>query len=68
MQLRVKLKEVLQERNMTQFEIVRLTGLRSATVSELVNNQRMSIKKDHVTKICVALDINDISDILELVE
>ena len=68
MQLRVKLKEVLQERNMTQLELVKLTGLRSAVVSELCNNQRMSIKKDHITKICVALDINDIRDILELVE
>ena len=68
MQLRVKLKEVLQESNMTQLELARLTGLRQAVVSELVNNQRLNINKSHITKICVALDIKDIRDILELIE
>ncbi|TKI53593.1 helix-turn-helix transcriptional regulator [Lysinibacillus mangiferihumi] len=66
--MRVKLKEVLEERNMTQGELVKMTGLRQAVVSELVNNQRMSLKKEHITKICEALNIKRIEDILELVE
>ena len=65
--MRVKLKEVLEERNMTQGELVKLTGLRQAVVSELVHNQRLSLKKEHITKICEALGINKIEDIIELV-
>lgn len=67
-ELRVKLKEVLEERKMTQGELAKVTGLRQAVVSELVNNQRLSLKKEHITKICEALDIKQIEDILELVE
>lgn len=68
MELRVKLKELLEERDMTQGELVKQTGLRQAVVSELVNNQRLSLKKEHITKICEALDIDRIEDILELVK
>ena len=67
MEMRVKLKEVLEERNMTQGELVKMTGLRQAVVSELVHNQRMSLKKEHITKICEALGIKKIEDIIELV-
>lgn len=68
MEMRVKLKEILQERNMTQGELVKMTGLRQAVVSELVHNQRMSLKKDHITRICEALEIDKIEDILELIK
>lgn len=66
--MRVKLKEILEERSMTQGELVKMTGLRQAVVSELVHNQRMSLKKEHITKICEALNIKRIEEILELVE
>lgn len=35
---RVKLKEVLEERNMTQSKLVKIIELRQASVSELVHN------------------------------
>lgn len=66
--LRVKLKEVLKERGITQMQLVEMTGLRSAAVSELVNNQRQSIKKEHIEKIAQALDLKRVEDILEFVE
>jgi len=65
-EIHVKLKEILAERNITQKQLVEMTGLRAAAVSELVNNQRMSISKDHIVRICEALDIKDIGEILEL--
>lgn len=68
MDLHIKLKEILTERNITQKQLVEMTGLRPAAVSELVNNQRTSITKMHITKICEALEINRIDEILELVE
>lgn len=66
MELHVKLKEVLVERNITQKQLVEMTGLRPAAISELVNNQRLSITKDHIVRICEALEIKDIEEILEL--
>lgn len=68
MELRIKLKEILKERNITQKQLVEMTGLRAAAVSELVNNQRTSIKKEHVIKICEALELSRVEDILEFVE
>ena len=68
MDLHIKLKEILAERNITQKQLVEMTGLRPAAISELVNNQRTSITKVHITKICEALEIKRIEDILELVE
>lgn len=65
--MHVRLKEVLAERNITQKQLVEMTGLRPAAISELVNNQRMSITKEHITKICEALEITDIKQIIELV-
>lgn len=65
MELHIKLKEVLTDRGITQKQLVEMTGLRPAAVSEIVNNQRQSISKDHIVKICEALEIDKIEDILE---
>ena len=67
MEVHVKLKEVLVEREITQKQLVEMTGLRPAAVSELVNNQRTSINKDHIARICEALGIKKIEEIIELV-
>lgn len=67
MEVHVKLKEVLVEREITQKQLVEMTGLRPAAVSELVNNQRTSINKDHIARICEALNIKKIEEIIELV-
>lgn len=40
MQLKVRLKEVLEERKMTQKELAEMTNLRPAWISELANNAR----------------------------
>ena len=65
-EVHLKLKEILTERNITQKQLVEMTGLRAAAVSELVNNQRTSISKVHIARICEALEIEEISEILEL--
>jgi putative transcriptional regulator len=63
---RLKIKQVLQERNMTQRELYELTGIREATLSELANNSRTVINKSHLGKIMDALDITKLEDILEV--
>jgi putative transcriptional regulator len=68
MKLRIKLDEVLKDRNMSQKELARLTGIRPAAISELYNNQRKSINREHIEKIAAALDISDISELITIVD
>ncbi|AIM17288.1 DNA-binding protein [Bacillus sp. X1(2014)] len=65
MKLYVRLTEVLKERGMTQKELAELTGIRAAGISELANNQRKSINREHLEKIAAVLNITDISELIE---
>lgn len=64
MQLKVRLKEVLEERKMTQKELAEMTNLRPAWISELANNARESINRKHLGTIAKALGIKDASKLL----
>lgn len=66
MELRVRLKELLQERGITQKDFAEQTGLKPSVISELVNNQRSSINKNYIIKIAETLNIDDVSQIIEL--
>jgi predicted CopG family antitoxin len=70
--LHVLLDEVLNERNMTQKQLVELikekTGkeVRAASISELYNNQRKSLNKELLEVIAGVLEITDISKLINL--
>ena len=66
MKLVILVAERLAERNMTQKELAEITGIRPAAISEICNNQRSSINRDHLTKIAEALEIEDIREIVNL--
>lgn len=68
MELHIKLKEILSERGMSQKELAEKAGLRANAISEMVNNQRQTFNKEQLMKVCEALDIERIEDILEIVE
>ncbi|MFP7479479.1 helix-turn-helix domain-containing protein [Terribacillus saccharophilus] len=61
--IEVRLKEILEARKITQKELADKTNIRAAAISELYNNQRKTINKEHITKIADALDIDDISEL-----
>ncbi|MGR6906870.1 helix-turn-helix domain-containing protein [Lysinibacillus sp. BSL11] len=63
--MRIKLKEVMKERGLTQLKLAEMTGIRQAAISEIVNNRRDTINKSHLETICKALEINDFNEILE---
>jgi putative transcriptional regulator len=65
-QIVIKLDKVLAGRNKTQKELAELTGIRPAAISELYNNQRKSINKEHLEKIADALEIEDIRELIAL--
>ena len=63
--MRIKLKEVMEERGLTQSKLAEMTGIRQAAISEIVNNRRDTINKAHLEAICKALEITSFDDILE---
>ncbi|HCG4535576.1 TPA: helix-turn-helix transcriptional regulator [Salmonella enterica subsp. enterica serovar Typhi str. AG3] len=62
----MKLKEVLLKKEMSQKELVELTGLRPNTISEMANNTRQTINREHVAKVLKALEIEDFNEIFEI--
>lgn len=63
--MRIKLKEVMEERELTQSKLAEMTGIRQAAISEIVNNRRDTINKAHLETICKTLEITSFDDILE---
>lgn len=66
MVLNLKLAHILKEQGMTQRELSELSGVPSATLSDLVRDKRTSINKEHLSAIATALDITDIRELIEL--
>jgi DNA-binding Xre family transcriptional regulator len=62
----IKLGKILRDRGMTQGDLHRLTGLRVATINELVNFKKKSLTVAHLIAIMIALRITDIRDLIEI--
>lgn len=63
---RVKIKDVLADRGLTQKDLAEMTGIRAAAISEMAQGTRTVINKVHLSKIMNALGITRLEDILEL--
>ena len=64
--LEVKLKKILEERNISQKQLVDMTKLRANAISEIANNQRTTVNREQISLICKALEITDMNEIFEL--
>jgi DNA-binding Xre family transcriptional regulator len=64
--IHIKLGDILRERGLTQGDLHRLTGLRVATINELVNFKKKSLTVAHLVSIMIALRITDIRDLIEI--
>lgn len=62
----IKVQDLLDERGWTQRHLANITGLRTAAVSEICNNLRTSINKEHLEKIAEAFGLTDINQLIEL--
>lgn len=54
--VKFNLSRLLGERKMTQVELSRKTGIRNSTINELYHEIAVSIKFEHINKICEVLD------------
>jgi transcriptional regulator with XRE-family HTH domain len=65
MKIFVRLQQILKEKGMTQKQLADITKIRPAGISELCNNQRTGINREHLEKIATALNIQDINELIE---
>lgn len=61
--MKVILKKTLQEKNISQYQLAKRTGITTSNINNLCNNKTSSIQFSILDKICDALDC-EISDIL----
>ncbi len=72
--IRIKLKQLLEEKDKTMYWLSKQTGIRPNTISQWVNNEELSedkkvksISLEALDKICTALDCR-VEDIIEHVK
>ncbi|PGS22399.1 XRE family transcriptional regulator [Bacillus cereus] len=63
--VRCKLGEILKDRGISMTELSHLTGIRTASLSELANMKRTTISVPHLIVIAVTLRITDLNDLIE---
>jgi putative transcriptional regulator len=62
----MKLKQILEKKGISQKEFAQATGLREATISELVNDTRSAYNKKHILKVMETLKLEKLEDLLEV--
>ena len=63
--VRIRLKELLEERNIKQKDLAIISGIRESTISDICRGARTVINFEHLARIADALEITDISDLIE---
>jgi transcriptional regulator with XRE-family HTH domain len=66
LEIYVKLDEILDKRGMTRKKLAELTGLRPNVISELCNNQRTTVNREHIGRIAEVLGIENIEELIQL--
>ncbi|MEK5415420.1 MULTISPECIES: helix-turn-helix domain-containing protein [unclassified Paenibacillus] len=65
LKIKLKIKELLKERGITQVELSGLTGIAQARISKLCNPNRQEVNLEMLEKIAHALEITDISLLID---
>lgn len=67
-EVKLKLKKLLEDREMTQLELSKLSGVRQSTISDIVRGARTVINFEHLSKISEALKLTSITEIIDFIE
>lgn len=62
----LNVQTLIDERGWTQKQLAEKTGIRRAAISEICNNMRTSINREHLEKIAEVLELKDIKELIEL--
>lgn len=64
-QVKLKVKEILEERKITQKKLAEVSGICESTISDIVRGARTVINFEHLSKIAEALEITDIRELID---
>lgn len=64
--VKIHLSKLLGEKRMTQNQLSQLTGIRPNTISDWYNEVTVSLKLEHIDKICEVLGCS-INDLIEVI-
>lgn len=64
--IKIKLKELLIARNMTQSQLAELADVRPNAISNLCRGYVDRLSIEHLEKICEALQLESINELLEI--
>jgi putative transcriptional regulator len=64
--VRVKIHDLIEDRNMSLRELSRKSDIRHAALSELANQKRQNINFSQLERIAESLEIDDIREIIDL--
>lgn len=64
--MRIRLKELLQEKNMTVGELAKKTGYRKVQIQSIYDNDKKSVNRECLEKIAEVLKVRDIRRLIEL--
>lgn len=66
--IKLKLDDHIKKLNIQQKDFAKMSELRPATISQMVNNKYDRIQLNHLLKVMQTLNITDFNDILEIVD
>ena len=62
----IKIRNLAKENDITLRQLSRITDIRHAALSALVNQKRQNINFSHIERIAESLDIDDIRKIIDI--
>lgn len=63
--IKLKVKEALENRNISQKKLSEMSGIRESTISDIVRGIRTVINFEHLSKIAEALEVTDIRELID---
>jgi transcriptional regulator with XRE-family HTH domain len=63
--VKLKVKEAIEERGITQKKLAEMSGIRESTISDIVRGTRTVINFEHLSKIAEALEVTDIRELID---
>lgn len=63
--VKLKVKEALDKRKLSQKKLSEISGIRESTIIDIVRGTRTVINFEHLSKIAEALEVTDIRELID---
>lgn len=63
--VKLKVKEALDKRELSQKKLAEMSGIRESTISDIVRGTRTVINFEHLSKIAESLEVSDIRELID---